>query len=140
MNIKEIVKKLIRKHKTNNPFELAACLEIKIMYEPLGCIKGFYQMCPKNKIIHINEDLSEKDKHIVCAHELGHAILHTKLNILFLEHNTFCVKNRYEREANKFAAELLIRDDLLQDYVGYTINQIAAAENLHIELLELKFM
>jgi Zn-dependent peptidase ImmA (M78 family) len=129
----------MRKYKTSNPFELANELKIKIMYEPLGNIKGFYQSCPRNKVIHINSSLNEKDKLIVCANEVGHAVLHAKLNILFLEHNTFYIKNKYENEANLFAAELLIRDDLLLEYKGYTANQISAAEDIHIELLRLKF-
>jgi Predicted Zn peptidase len=139
LNIRSIVIKLMRKYKTNDPFELASQLKIKIMYEPLGNIKGFYQGCLRNKIIHINSSLNDRDKRMVCAHELGHAILHTKLNILFLEHNTFFLKNRYENEANLFAAELLIKDDLLLEYRDYTIDQISAAEDIHVELLKLKF-
>lgn len=140
-NIETMVKKLTRKYNTRNPFELASCLNIKVMEEPLGRhIKGFYQLCPKNKVIHLNDNLIELDKIIVCAHELGHAILHTKLNILFLEHNTFYIKNRYEKEANKFASELLISNFLLEEYPNYfNIEQIAQSENLPIELLKLKF-
>ena len=95
--IEDTVKKLIKKYNTRNPFELASYLNIKVLEEPLGKhIRGFYQLCPKNKIIHINQDLEHNEKIFICSHELGHAVLHTKLNILFLERNTFCVKNRYE--------------------------------------------
>lgn len=139
--IENTVKNLIKEHKTRDPFELARCLKIKILEEPLGKnIKGFYQLCPKNKVIHINENLSYEEKCFICAHELGHAILHAELNILFLERNTFCVKNKYETEANKFAAELMISNDIIKEYPSYfNLEQIAMSEGLPIELLKLKF-
>lgn len=139
--IEDTVKKLIKKYSTRNPFELASCLNIKVLEEPLGKnIRGFYQLCPRNKVIHINENLSYEEKIFICSHELGHAVLHTKLNILFLERNTFCVKNRYEIEANKFASHLMVPDNLISEYPSYfTLQQIAASEGLPIELLELKF-
>lgn len=131
--------RLIRKYNTRNPFELASCINVTILYEDLGHVNGFYQSCPKNKIIHINKNLDSDLKRIVCAHELGHALLHSKLNILFLEKNTFCVKNKYEREANKFAAEVLIEDNIMHEYKDFTIEQISLSENMNIELLKLKF-
>lgn len=139
LDIKKLVKKLIKKFGTNNPFELAGCLNIKIMYEPLGHIRGFYQACPKNKIIHINSELSDFEKFIVCAHELGHAVLHAKLNILFIERNTFYVKNKFEIEANRFASELLIKDEAIHNCPEYyTLEQIAASINIPKELVQLK--
>lgn len=138
-DIKKVADRLIRKYNTRNPFELASCINVKILYEDLGHVNGFYQSCPKNKIIHINKNLDSDLKRIVCAHELGHALLHSKLNILFLEKNTFCVKNKYEREANKFAAEVLIEDNIMHEYKDFTIEQISLSENMNIELLKLKF-
>lgn len=138
-DIKKVADRLIRKYNTRNPFELASCINVTILYEDLGHVNGFYQSCPKNKIIHINKNLDSDLKRIVCAHELGHALLHSKLNILFLEKNTFCVKNKYEREANKFAAEVLIEDNIMHEYKDFTIEQISLSENMNIELLKLKF-
>lgn len=135
------MKKLLRKYKTNNPFELADYLKIKIMYEPLGKnIRGFYQGCPKNKIIHINQDLNYFEKLVVLAHELGHAILHSKLHILFIEKNTYLIKDKYEIEANRFAAELLIKDDIKDNYPDYyTLEQIASSLHIPVGLLKLKY-
>jgi Zn-dependent peptidase ImmA (M78 family) len=140
VDINKIVQKLIKKHGTNNPFEIADGLNIKVFYEPLGNVKGFYQSCPKNKIIHINEELDDINKLIVCSHELGHAILHSKLNIVFIERNTFYVKSRYESEANKFASELLIPQNLLDNHPEYfSVDQIAASINMPVDLIKLKF-
>lgn len=138
--IQNKVKSLVKKHKTNNPFELANELDIIVLKSQFDLsIKGFYQYFQRNKIIYINSILSSNEQNIVCSHELGHAILHTKLNIMFLENNTFCIKDRFEIEANKFAAELLIPDDLLYKYPNYTIEQIVSTEHIPIELLKLKF-
>jgi Zn-dependent peptidase ImmA (M78 family) len=130
----------MKKYKTNDPFELAEYLKIKIVYEDLGKnIRGYYQECPKLKIIHINNNLDYVDKRIVCSHELGHAILHPKLNIVFLQKHTFCIKDKFEREANIFVAELLIPDGLLIKYPEYSIEQIAALYNMPVEFLKLKY-
>lgn len=140
MDIKDIIKKLVKKYGTNNPFELAEYLKIKILYEPLGHIRGFYQSCPKNKVIHINYALDERNRLLVCSHELGHALLHSKLNIVFIEKNTFYVKNKFEIEANIFSSELLIPEDILHSYPDYyTLEQIACSLDLPVELMKLKF-
>lgn len=139
-HVRNSAQHLMKKYKTNDPFELAEYLKIKIVYEYLGKhTRGFYQACPKLKIIHINNDLDSINRKIVCSHELGHAILHSKLNIVFLHKHTFCVKNKFEREANTFAAELLIPNGLLQEYPEYNLEQIAALQNMPIELLKLRY-
>lgn len=137
--IKNLTETLIKKYNTRDPFELADYMNIVIFEEELGHVNGFYQACPKTKIIHLNKNLGYIQRKIVCAHELGHALLHSRLNILFLEKNTFLVKNKYEKEANKFAAELLISDDTIYRYKDFTIEQIASFERINTELLELKF-
>ncbi len=38
-----------------------------------------------------------------------------------------------------FAIELLLQDKTLNQYLGYTLDQIAAAESIPLELLKLKF-
>lgn len=79
-------------------------------------IKGFFQRTPNGfKIIHLNSTLDTKESKYILAHELGHAILHTHLSIgLFLENNLL-IKNKYENEADKFAAEILIDDHIIRD-------------------------
>lgn len=139
-NIKKIVKKLVRKHRTNDPYQLAECLNIIVLISDLDeSIRGYFHYFKRNKIININSKLSDKDKRIVLAHELGHAVLHPRLNIIFMEHNTYFVKSKYEYEANKFAAEILVPDDLLSTYPEYTIQQISCLEGIPEYLIELKF-
>jgi len=74
------------------------------------------------------------------SHELGHALFHSKLNILFLEKNTFVIKNKLENEADYFSAALAIDDGELNsdNFENMTVEQIAAQLNVPIELLKLK--
>ena len=138
-NIKTTAQLLINKYKTNNPFELASALNIVVHILPLGNIKGFYKYYKRTKIIFINSELDYFERLVVCAHELGHALFHPRVNIIFLNHNTFFVGSKLELEANKFASELLLSDEILLNYSECTFEQIAAAENLNKELVILKF-
>lgn len=138
--IKSKVNELIDRHNTADPYELANAEGIIILKENLGGIFGYYSNQYRQKIIHINSEIPEKRQLTTCAHELGHAILHPDSNTSFLRENTFCSINKLERQANLFAAELLIDDNKIKEYKSYNLEQIALIENLPIELLKLKFL
>ncbi|OQM47502.1 hypothetical protein B6A27_00195 [Anoxybacillus sp. UARK-01] len=106
----------IKKHKTNNPFEIAENRNIIIRYFPLGQTLGFYMKNARHQVITINSDINDYLKKFVCAHELGHAILHKDENTPFLHRNTLFSKDKIEREANEFAVRLLLYDKNLEDY------------------------
>lgn len=115
--IKNKVDKLAKKYKTNNPFELAAAMNIQIYQWDLhNEIMGFYKYIRRNRFIFINCNLIDEDKVFTCSHELGHAVLHTKVNTPFLRANTFYSIDKIEREANEFAVNLLLYDKNLEDY------------------------
>ena len=112
MNIKLRVLNLIARHRTRNPFKLARLLNIEIVYEDLGEVRGFFKKILRRKFIFINNKLSEFDQKLVCAHELGHAVLHSSNRIQFLIDNTKLLrKSRIEDEANLFASWLLFPED-----------------------------
>lgn len=139
-SIQKIVNRLIKKYDTRDPFEICKQLGIWIYIIPLGNTKGYYTYAQRKKVIFINESLSRIEKIIICAHELGHALLHPKGNIYFKKRNTHYVLEKFENSANVFAAELMISENIVEKYPDYyTLQQIAAAESLPIELLELKF-
>lgn len=129
---------LIRKYKTNNPFELVKNCNIKLLYADLGNIGGFYQYYKRSKLIIINESLSALQQKEICAHELGHALLHPKQNRFFLHQNTFQNNDKLEREANLFAAYLLISEEEAAEFFQRraTVSQISAIVGISPQLAE----
>lgn len=127
--IKNIANNLVNEHGTRNPYDLCDILGIPVLYEPLGNIKGLFQNALGLPIIHLNNTLTYNELKPVLAHELGHALLHKEFNVCFLENYTFSVTNKYENEANNFAAHLLISDEDLDTFSdGYeyvTIEQLS---------------
>lgn len=140
--IKAAVSKLVKQYATCDPYELASYLKITIIIDkmPLS-IKGFYSNVMDMQFIYINSELDEINRRVVCAHELGHALLHPCANSLFLSRNTFVVPSKLELQADTFAAHLLISDDVLQDYADETVtlDGLACELNLPVWLLELKY-
>lgn len=111
MDIRLKVLDLIIKYGTKNPFKLAKKLNIEILIEDLGEVRGLFKKILKKKFIFINSKLNEFDRMLVCAHELGHAILHSSTNYQFLIDNTSLLKrSRLEDEANLFASYLIFPD------------------------------
>ena len=139
MYIPDIVADLVKRYKTRDPFELCDHLRIHILHHPLGEIRGYYIKRRREKYIVLSSSLTTSERTVVCGHELGHAILHTELSTPFYQTNTLFSKDKFEMQANLFAADLLIPDELIYQYEGFTIRQIAYAEGLNEELLRLKF-
>ena len=105
-----LVENLVNTYETRDPFKLAREIGAIVLFVPLVRVNGFYQRYESQDIIYINEALTDEEKILVCAHELGHALLHNDINSIFLETSKF-VENKYELEANAFAIQLL-KDDL----------------------------
>lgn len=104
--IYEIVERLTKENETCDPFKIAEALGALIVYVPLVRVNGFYQRYQEQDIIYINQDLTEEEQILVCAHELGHMVLHNDKNSVFLE-TTIKGRGIYELEANAFAVQLL---------------------------------
>ncbi|HFU7053761.1 ImmA/IrrE family metallo-endopeptidase [Bacillus cereus] len=116
MNIKQYALQIAEKYGTTNPFEIAGRKNIIVLFEDLGNTLGFYNTYKRIKFIHINNKIDEIIQQFVCAHELGHALLHPKANTPFLRNQTFFSVNRLEIEANTFAVELLLTDEIISGY------------------------
>lgn len=102
------INRLIKKHKTNCPFELASALGIQVSYADLGkATRGLYYSRLRRRFIVIHNDLNEIWKRFVCAHELAHNRLHPGFNRFWLDQNTLFNPGKYELQANKFAFLLL---------------------------------
>ena len=130
MDIKGTVETLIKKYNTTDPFAIANALGIRIVYENLGAIYGYFDVHFRVKKIHLNNSIDESLLHFVCAHELGHSVLHPDLNTPFLSKYTLFSIDKIERQANTFAVELLLPDDILTEYSN--INFFTLAKNMGI--------
>lgn len=116
VNIPKIVKNLVKKYETIDPFKLCYYLGIIVLYKDLGETKGYFEKILGKKVIVLNEKLDEFSMRVVLAHELGHALLHSSKYVQFMQSYSLLPKTSLlENEANKFAAELLINEKI-EDY------------------------
>lgn len=135
---KEIAEYLQKKYKTTNPFVIAKRKNIIVLHENLGKTLGYCNTYKRQKIIHINENIEERESFFVCAHELGHILMHPDVNTPFLKRNTLFSVDKIEREANTFAVEFLMPDSLLTENASSTIYTVAQSLGIPKKLIELK--
>ena len=138
------IQRLIRYYErlcgSREPLAIAQYAGIKIAILPLGNIAGNYKLLKRKRWIFINEDIPTDSPlfRIVAAHELGHALLHRKENCAFLQNKTLLLTSGIEREANLYTPELLISDDMLQEYTNCTKDQFCSCTGYPKELIDLK--
>ena len=140
MDIKARVNRLVRFYKTRDPFEMIKGMNIILVNYPLEGVRGFYQYFQRNNIIYLDEKLSDSERRFVLAHELGHMMLHKKSNAIFMDTRTQFNTSKYEQEANLFAMELLLPDQILDEYLqsGYSTEQLSRITGYYTELIKLK--
>lgn len=115
---------LTKRFATRDPFEIAENLGINVFFtKELTTLKGMYFVMKRNRYIYINDNLDERSKRIVCAHELGHDQLHRDLAKLgaLQEFVLYDMSTRPEYEANVFAASTLSRKGLSFGLVNLTL-------------------
>lgn len=141
MKIKKTVIKLVNTCNSRNVYDICSYLDIEIIKHDLNNIKGYYTSLEGQKAIILNNHLPFEEEEIVLAHELGHINLHSNSNICFLTNYTYSNTNKFENQANKFAAELMVSDnDLLEiKEMNFNLEQMACYFRVPLELLEFKF-
>lgn len=108
----KIVNHLVKIHETRDPIKIAKYEGFYLDFQDYEEIKGYYFKVMKRKFIVINQNLDELGRSIVCAHELGHGLLHNIQETYFLkEYTYFPEHSRVEREANAFCAELILNNN-----------------------------
>lgn len=138
MDIKKLADFIAKKYQTRNPFEILKGMNTILVFAPLVDIRGFYQSFQRNNIIYIDENLQEHEQRLVCAHELGHMILHKNENTVFMDSRTHLKTSTYETEANKFAVELLIPNEVILENWKCTTEQLSCITGYPEELIKLR--
>lgn len=140
MTASDHVKNLTDQYFSRDPFELADLLGIFVRRKNLGSLQGLYFFAEERAFIIINEGLCEEKQRMICAHELGHHIMHRDLSeTVFSETALFDLSGKPEIEANLFAAELLLSDEeILSAGEGQDFYGLASLLNVYPEFLLFK--
>ena len=138
MNIHSLAESIVKKYHTRNPFEIVKEKNAILTYAPLVDVRGFYQYFQRNHIIYIDENLPDNEKTFVCAHELGHMLMHKNENTVYMDTHTCFNTDKPEIEANTFAAELLIPDETILENHYMTTEQLSRLLGYEQALIELR--
>lgn len=138
MDIKAFAQETIQHFGTQDPFAICQQLGIEILFLPLGRMRGYCYSNKNGTAVVLHNELSEHEARVVCAHELGHVLLHPRLNRIYLDTSTFICEQKLENEVNTFAVCLLYPDDneLLENCS--TISEMSAYMGVRLELAQLR--
>jgi len=137
---------LVSRFGERDPYALQRAMRLLLLETPMGSFptacKGFFMTQSRMRVIAVNTDLPEEMQRVVLAHEIGHAVLHydRQNRSSFRECSMFDDISKMEREANFFAAELLIPDEDVFAIVGADASFFGAAGALSVppQLLDFK--
>jgi Zn-dependent peptidase ImmA (M78 family) len=144
-NIKKRADALVRRENTRDPIKIAEALGIAVRVKDLGGSVSAYYFCQSRiRNIVLSSALDDESVRIIAAHELGHDALHRDLlkNRAVFEKGLFLSSAPLEYEANLFASELLIDDNILFELCSdgeLCFFEIASKLGVPPELLDFKF-
>ena len=101
---------------TNDPEKIFSERNVTVKLSPPSELRGFICRLNGALIVSVDVSLPESVKRMTLAHLLGHSLLHRKMissGKAFEEGSL--PKDIYDREADIFAAELLISDKIIAD-------------------------
>ena len=113
------------------PFDVAAfarSIGISINYTPLeDDVSGMLKKSDDKYVITVNALHHPFRQTFTIAHELGHFFLHKDLNDTFIDKVFFrnSESNIMEREANNFAAEILMPEDSFKKFISENSSKIS---------------
>jgi len=135
---------IVEKYGTSSPFSLCDCIGVPVIkMEIPDSIKGFYFKGETGgPAIVLSNRLSSLESSYCCAHELGHVLLHPRMNAQTVKDLTYLCIPKYEKEADFFAACLFIYPNIKEwneTYDPLTLQQIASLSGLPRKIVELRF-
>jgi Zn-dependent peptidase ImmA (M78 family) len=138
---RDVAHNIISKYGTREPIELADRLNYIVIDFPLpAAIRGAVLRFRGNIAIGLNSSLDRQKKRETLAHEIGHAIMHNGIGFFFMVEHTYQRIGSYEREANEFAAELLIPDEILWNLREESVEYAAKTLMVSKELFTYKYI
>lgn len=140
MDVRAVVEQIVKEYGTRSPYELADLMGINVIRQNLGNVNGYFMELCGIKQIAINTNLDECREKYVLAHEIGHNVLHAGLNEMFVRYNTNLSTGKIERQADKFAMELLLPDEYLLDakFCNFTIEHLSKLTGYPERLIKLR--
>lgn len=105
---------------------LAASLDLEIVSQPYdGNLSGMLQRRDGGAVIGVNSLHAQVRQRFTIAHEIGHFVLHPRkttfvdeVRVDYRDDRASAGTHRQEIDANAFAAELLMPDEMVQDAVS----------------------
>ncbi|MCI8601072.1 MAG: ImmA/IrrE family metallo-endopeptidase [Oscillospiraceae bacterium] len=140
MNMKKVAAAVLSRYQTRNPFKICDMMGINVAFTDLNGTRGFFHRALNVDTIYIDDSLNGYVQEFVCAHELGHALLHADYNAVYLDTRTYQVMGKLENAADRFAAFLLWPDDdELLEYADYSYERLSFAMGLPENLVRWRF-
>lgn len=106
-----------------NPFELLKDNDAIITYSNFDKLEGLLLYDKEKSVVAINMNRQITRQRFTAAHELGHMLMHTQVNV----NNFLCpisgIKNDIEKEADSFASNLLMPTEELNRQVDIYQNK-----------------
>lgn len=142
--IEDLAHRLVKQYDTSSPFDLCDYLHIDIFrFELPVQVRGLcFQKQPEGSVILLNDEMDTVESRYCCAHELGHILLHPGMNAQTMTDLTNLCIPRFEREADFFAACLLIdpgMEEWNKSYDSLTMEQISCLSGLPQKVVALRF-
>lgn len=147
MNI-EFIKQKVRlvklSHEGKNIIEIFTDLNFIIGYLDdnfpyIDKIKGCNIKSNKLRAVLINPNLCENELIEVLTHELGHVYLHPNVNTFKIHEIDPVWVKHLELEADTFACEYLLDDDVFEKYIYLSFEQLACELGVSTHLVKLKY-
>ena len=111
--IRRSVRELIGRYHSADPQTLCDKMGIQVLDQELTArVNGFTIRMMEMTFIVLNNALGYYERRVTMAHEVGHIILHKGTNSINLSTSTYFCVSKYEREADSFAAWLLMEREM----------------------------
>ena len=137
LDMSQYARNLIQKYQTHDAEEILDALGVCVHSFPMHGLRGLYKWLDGWPTVFVDSKLPAPERQFVLAHELGHFLLHRGQNRVFLDRRTYLKTDRYEREADLFAACFLHPFPEEHFHDGVTVKEISQTLGLDEPAAEL---